>query len=323
MFVARTYPSHRRDTAHGVWERAGFKVRAIARDTFHGSAYADDVLHAYVVDLLDRIDPAGQTLVLATGDGNLHEAGRGTNFLRIASMAVRKGWKVEVWGWMQSRSQAWEDLARATPKLLVESLDSVRSRVTYHKVEDGGPRAAPTVFGAVVQPHVAQPAGTGGGMGGAEQGLEMVTAGDLVQEAAAASAMAVTASSQPDVTEQDVGVAPPQVPSRESRRAADVKPSTGSGDGSGGKQPEVGKEAVVAHLKAARDALPPTSSTLGSWEGAREASAELRDGMTRNQALGLAAVAMDEGLVAPGDLAGLVAMAAGMRPLQRLVGKST
>lgn len=50
--------------------------------------------------------PAGATIVLATGDGNVGEFSE-EGFIGPVRTALRKGWKVELYAWEDGLSQAW------------------------------------------------------------------------------------------------------------------------------------------------------------------------------------------------------------------------
>lgn len=73
----------------------------------------DELLQLKILQVLISASappPRGSTIVLATGDGASSQFNR-DGFLGCVRQAVDRGWRVELVGWEEGRSRAWNDLA--------------------------------------------------------------------------------------------------------------------------------------------------------------------------------------------------------------------
>lgn len=73
----------------------------------------DELLQLKILQVLissSAPPPRGSTIVLATGDGASSQFNR-DGFLGCVRQAVDRGWRVELVGWEEGRSRAWNDLA--------------------------------------------------------------------------------------------------------------------------------------------------------------------------------------------------------------------
>jgi hypothetical protein len=93
----------------------------------------DEMLHLKIANsLLDCSPP--QTLVLATGDGNVSDFG--TSFVQQARRALNQGWDVEVWSWKEQLSGRYERIRVPDGRSLnVNLLDGYYKQITFI---DGG-----------------------------------------------------------------------------------------------------------------------------------------------------------------------------------------
>ena len=77
----------------------------------------DSWLHHQILRIVRELSrtarPGTNTLVLATGDGNNHDGV--TSFPKVVLEAVQRGFRVEVWAWMDICSKKFKELQRRFP----------------------------------------------------------------------------------------------------------------------------------------------------------------------------------------------------------------
>ena len=66
--------------------------------------------------------PAGATIVLATGDGNVGQFNE-DGFLGCVRTALKKGWRVELYAWEGGLSRAWSREFGADERFVIHMLD--------------------------------------------------------------------------------------------------------------------------------------------------------------------------------------------------------
>ena len=116
-----------------MWKELGYKTRIARRDTFETrEVFVDEALHSAMTGRLfePRYANNPQTMALLTGDGNDNE---GTNsFPRIAEEAALRGWRVEIWSWLNALSRNFRTLAARYPRnVIIVPLDDFREKITY------------------------------------------------------------------------------------------------------------------------------------------------------------------------------------------------
>ena len=77
-------------------------------------------LHQAIADVDDV--PAGATIVLATGDGNVGQFNE-DGFLGCVRTALKKGWRVELYAWEGGLSRAWSREFGADERFVIHMLD--------------------------------------------------------------------------------------------------------------------------------------------------------------------------------------------------------
>lgn len=159
------------------WKQLGYSVRCGAQDDY--GANIDDLLHAQILDSLTTATTPG-VLVLLTGDGNMN-SGR-SSFPRCVTVALKLGWRVELYAWRSSMSICYPAFAALSKgNMVVRYLDEWRSDITIRtdrvRVREGHGRLQ--FLGAM--------GGSGGGSASASA------------SAAAASASTGAAGGNPDV----------------------------------------------------------------------------------------------------------------------------
>jgi hypothetical protein len=89
----------------------------------------DEILHLKIANaLLDHAPP--QTLVVASGDGSV--SAYNTGFPSQVQRALRQGWDVEVWSWMEQLTSAYDPICRAYPgRIVVRVLDPYYHSLTF------------------------------------------------------------------------------------------------------------------------------------------------------------------------------------------------
>lgn len=93
----------------------------------------DEMLHLKIANSLLDYNPP-QTLILATGDGNVSDFG--TSFVQQAKRALNQGWDVEVWSWEEQLSGRYERIRVPDERSLdVNLLDGYYNQITFI---DGG-----------------------------------------------------------------------------------------------------------------------------------------------------------------------------------------
>jgi hypothetical protein len=92
------------------WLREGYNVQVISRNPSDKEVLVDVMLHAVGMKVIfDHIvDPTGNTLVIATGDGATDNI---TSFPQLAFNAAYHGIGVEIWGWRHSMSKNFKEVA--------------------------------------------------------------------------------------------------------------------------------------------------------------------------------------------------------------------
>ncbi|KAK3703762.1 hypothetical protein QZH41_008442 [Actinostola sp. cb2023] len=82
----------------------------------------DEGLHLFIYKAICELSP--RVLVLASGDGMKGKSENSTSFPGCATMALDKGWSVEVYSWKHSLSAEWLKLAKKYPDhLTINYLD--------------------------------------------------------------------------------------------------------------------------------------------------------------------------------------------------------
>lgn len=164
------------------WKQLGYSVRSGAQDDF--GANIDDLLHAQILDTLTSAPTPG-ILVLMTGDGNMN-SGR-SSFPRCVTVALRLGWRVEMYAWRASMSICYPAFASLSQgRLTIKYLDDWRADISLRtdrlRVREGSGKAA-------MLRQVADGTGVGAGAGAGGPG-----------SAAAAAPASLGASATPDAT---------------------------------------------------------------------------------------------------------------------------
>ena len=120
----------------GKWKSNGCETTFYSRGS---SAHdiVDTALHAHGLQIMADyrrlgLPPGSATLVITTGDGNLHD-GR-TSFPKLVCAAVEAGMRVKVWAWKNSRSASYLRLKEAFPDYITLcDLDPYFNSIMYFK----------------------------------------------------------------------------------------------------------------------------------------------------------------------------------------------
>ncbi|KAK3739184.1 hypothetical protein QZH41_017335, partial [Actinostola sp. cb2023] len=90
----------------------------------------DEGLHLFIYKAICELSP--RVLVLASGDGMKGKSENSTSFPGCATMALDKGWSVEVYSWKHSLSAEWLKLAKKYPDhLTINYLDKYVNHITF------------------------------------------------------------------------------------------------------------------------------------------------------------------------------------------------
>jgi hypothetical protein len=89
----------------------------------------DEMLHLKIANAILDHDPP-QTLVLATGDGNISDFG--TSFVDQARRALDQGWEVKVWSWDEQLSGRYNRITEpSNGSLDINLLDLYYKQITF------------------------------------------------------------------------------------------------------------------------------------------------------------------------------------------------
>ena len=105
-------------------------LRRVERDDGRlGEQAVDEMLHLKIANaILDYAPP--QTLVIASGDGR--ESTYRTSYPGQAERALRQGWLIEVWSWLEQLSGRFRELGRIYPgRVVVRVLDPYYRSITF------------------------------------------------------------------------------------------------------------------------------------------------------------------------------------------------
>lgn len=116
------------------WRDAGFRVHAFDRVPNRGEVLVDDGLLSMINEAIAQHSGQSHTLVLLTGDGNDNH-GR-ASFAKSVELALRHGWKVEVWAWKLSTNSKYRDMQTAYANygsFSLNYLDEFRDHITFQQ----------------------------------------------------------------------------------------------------------------------------------------------------------------------------------------------
>lgn len=114
------------------WKEAGFQVHAFNRTPGHGEVLIDDGLLSMINETIAQHSGQSHTLVLLTGDGNDNQ-GR-ASFPKSVDLALRHGWKVEMWSWRQcthGRYRKMQQEYAGYGQFSLNYLDEFRDHITF------------------------------------------------------------------------------------------------------------------------------------------------------------------------------------------------
>jgi len=139
-YVAGSIPSKGKIPPYGAeFQKLGYTAEWLIRDDRTGEERGvDSCLHAVAGQIaLDKFNNSGttrstETLVLVTGDGNMH-TGK-SSFPRVAESAANAGLRVEIWSWEATLSGEFARIAAKYPgRVTIHLLDRFKSKVCYVK----------------------------------------------------------------------------------------------------------------------------------------------------------------------------------------------
>eukprot|EP01033_Poteriospumella_lacustris_P000882 gene882-635_t len=116
------------------WKDAGFRVHAFDRAPHRGEVLVDDGLLSMINEAIAQHSQQSHTLVLLTGDGNDNH-GR-ASFAKSVELALRHGWKVEVWAWKLSTNVKYREMQKAYAdygRFSLNYLDEFREHITFQQ----------------------------------------------------------------------------------------------------------------------------------------------------------------------------------------------
>jgi hypothetical protein len=107
-------------------------LRKVERDDGRiGEQAVDEILHLKIANVLLDCDEPG-VIVLGTGDGQVSTWG--TSFPLQAERALKKGWRVEVWSWIDQLSGAFKRLVQQYPdQIRIHLLDAYYYNISFVK----------------------------------------------------------------------------------------------------------------------------------------------------------------------------------------------
>ena len=111
------------------WEEAGY---AVGKWRANGpEVEVDDALQSRMLESVTKTHSPSRTMVLLSGDGNTNY-GKGT-IPQCAEVALRNGWKVEVWSWMNATNKRYRTLQIRYPnQFALRWFDAHREAFTYN-----------------------------------------------------------------------------------------------------------------------------------------------------------------------------------------------
>ncbi|XP_032233641.1 uncharacterized protein LOC5508924 isoform X2 [Nematostella vectensis] len=96
----------------------------------------DEGLHLCIYKAICELSP--RVLVLATGDGTTGKSENATSFPGCATMALDRGWHVELYSWKHALSTEWTKLARKHPdRVHIHFLDKYVNHITFVDGKNG------------------------------------------------------------------------------------------------------------------------------------------------------------------------------------------
>lgn len=116
------------------WKDAGFRVHAFDRAPHRGEVLVDDGLLSMINEAIAQHSQQSHTLVLLTGDGNDNH-GR-ASFAKSVELALRHGWKVEVWAWKLCTNSKYREMQKAYADyghFSLNYLDEFRDHITFQQ----------------------------------------------------------------------------------------------------------------------------------------------------------------------------------------------
>jgi hypothetical protein len=129
-----------------AWKALDFQVHIEARVPGSPEHYVDDLLAGEINNRVAKAaswkENRNKTFVVVTGDGQ-ENYGRPSIYGAVGN-ALSRGWKVELWSWMQCRSTRYQAFAEQYPdSMYIFNLDDHRKKITTIRKKKGpaNPRA--------------------------------------------------------------------------------------------------------------------------------------------------------------------------------------